>query len=256
MPLKHALTIFACAHALVFANAGTAQTASQAQPARATHTDPTSYRLTTHNPQTALAARTARSLTAVNAAEKAYQRGRYRSAQRQFTALAKRGNAWAMYNLSAMHAQGEANPSSAAQSRLWLEKSAALGYAQAQYVLGQSYEGGQYGEKDLVKAVTYYALAAHQGNSAAQIELATALFLGRGVAQDVEAAGQWYLSAARAGEIEAQTIVARMFETGEGRPLDERMARYWYQSAAKRGDLPSQAKMFAYERDDARNLAK
>ncbi len=189
---------------------------------------------------------------AINRAQAAYQKGWYRTAQQQFSALARKGNAWAMYNLSAMHAQGEAKPSSAQQSRAWLEKSAALGYAQAQYVLGQSYEGAQFGEKNLVKAVTYYALAAQQGNTAAQIEFATALFLGRGVTQDINLAGEWYLSAARAGELDAQTIVARMFETGEGRPLDDRMARYWYKEAAKRGDLPSQAKMFAYEREDAK----
>ncbi len=157
-----------------------------------------------------------------------------------------------MYNLSAMHAQGEARRSSPKQALYWLKKSAALAYPQAQYVLGQSYEGGQYGDKNIVKAVTYYALAAQQGNTAAQIEFATALFLGRGVPQDINMAGEWYLSAARAGEIEAQTIVARMFETGEGRPLDDRLARYWYKEAAKRGDLPSQAKIFAYEREDAK----
>jgi TPR repeat protein len=192
----------------------------------------------------------------IKRAEDTYQRGHYPSAQKQFTALAKRGNAWAMYNLSAMHAQREAKPSSEKQAKHWLVQSAALGYAQAQYVLGQSYEGGQYGEKNIVKAVTYYALAAQQGNSAAQIEFATALFLGRGVTADLNLAGEWYLSAARAGELEAQTIVARMFETGEGRPQDDRMARYWYKEAAKRGDLPSQAKMFAYERDDAKSAVK
>jgi uncharacterized protein len=202
-------------------------------------------------------ASTAREQTrAEQKAQASYQRGAYTQAQRQFAALAQQGNAWAMYNLSAMHAQGEARPSSAAQSKVWLEKSAALHYAQAQYVLGQSFEGGQYGEKNLVKAVAYFALAAQQGHGAAQIEFATALFLGRGVSQDVDLAGQWYLSAARAGELEAQTIVARMFETGGGRPLDERLARYWYTSAAKRGDLPSQVKMFAYEREDAKNLGK
>jgi uncharacterized protein len=190
---------------------------------------------------------------AIKKAEATYQRGWYRSAEKQFKSLAKKGNPWAMYNLSAMHAQDEIKPSSAKLSLYWLEKSAALGYAQAQYVLGQSYEGGQYGDKNIVKAVTYYALAAQQGNSAAQIEFATALFLGRGVQQDVVLAGEWYLSAARAGEIEAQTIVARMFETGEGRVQDDRMARYWYKEAAKRGDLPSQAKMFAYEREDAKS---
>jgi TPR repeat protein len=62
------------------------------------------------------------------------------------------------------------------------------------------------------------------------------------------------ICAARGGELEAQTIVARMFETGEGRPLDDRLARYWYKEAAKRGDLPSQAKLFAYEREDAKTV--
>lgn len=192
----------------------------------------------------------------IQKAQSSYERGLYDQAQRQFTALAKQGNAWAMYNLSAMHAQGEIKRSTghkaAQQSHHWLQKSAALGYPQAQYVLGQSYEGGQYGDKDLTKAVVYYGLAAQQGHGGAQIEFATALFLGRGIAKDLDLAGQWYLEAARLGEIEAQTIVARMFETGEGRPQDDRLARYWYQAAAKRGDLPSQAKMFAYERDDAK----
>lgn len=191
-----------------------------------------------------------------NQAQASYERGLYGKAQRQFLRLAQAGDAWAMYNLSAMHAQGQLKTSSTQQSKQWLEKSATLGYAQAQYVLGQSFEGGQYGEKNLAKAATYYALAAQQGNAAAQIEWATALFLGRGVAKDLNLAGQWYLSAARAGEIEAQTIVARMYETGEGRDLDDRMARYWYQEAAKRGDIPSQAKLFAYEREDAKALAQ
>lgn len=196
---------------------------------------------------------------AIVRAQDSYERGQYQQAHRQFLTLAKQDNAWAMYNLSAMLAQGHIKNTSkekgVKQLLGWLEKSAALGYAQAQYVLGQTYEGGQYGEKNLLKAVTYYALAAQQGHAGAQIEFATALFLGRGIAQDDKLAGEWYLAAARSGEIEAQTIVARMFETGQGREQDDRMARFWYQSAAKRGDLPSQAKMFAYEREDAKAAA-
>jgi uncharacterized protein len=119
-------------------------------------------------------------------------------------------------------------------------------------VLGQAHEGGQFGAKNLSLAAQYYGLAAQAGSPAGRIEYATALFLGRGIAKNADEAGYWYLEAAKAGDKDTQFMVARMFETGEGRPQDDRMARYWYAAAAKNGDLPSQAKLFAYEREDAK----
>lgn len=192
---------------------------------------------------------------AEQAAQAAYEQGHAQLAQRRFTYLAQKGNAWAMYNLAAMHIQKQAKPSSVLKAQFWLEKAAAQAYPQALYVLGQAHEGGQFGPKNLVQAAQYYGLAAQAGLQSGRVEYATALFLGRGITQDLNEAGHWYLEAAKAGDKDTQFMVARMFETGEGRPLDERMARYWYAAAAKNGDLPSQAKMFAYEREDARALS-
>ena len=196
-----------------------------------------------------------RELQAIQAAQSAYENGQAGLAQRRFTTLAKQGNAWAMYNLAAMHMQGEAKPSSSVQAKFWLEKAAVQAYPQALYVLGQAYEGGQFEAKNLAKAAQYYGLAAQAGSAAGRIEYATALYLGRGIPMDLTEAGYWYLEAAKAGDKDTQFMVARMFETGEGRPQDERMARYWYAAAAKNGDLPSQAKLFAYEREDEKRRA-
>jgi uncharacterized protein len=189
---------------------------------------------------------------AEQAAQTAYEQGNARLAQLRFTRLAEKGNPWAMYNLAAMHMHGEAKPSSSLKAKYWLEQAAAQAYPQALYILGQAYEGGQFGIKNLTQAAQYYGLAAQAGSQSGRVEYATALFLGRGIAQDLNEAGHWYLEAAKAGDKDMQFMVARMFETGQGRALDERLARYWYAVAAKNGDIPSQAKIFAYERADAR----
>jgi uncharacterized protein len=182
---------------------------------------------------------------AVRSALRAYEAGQLATAQRQFAALAKKGQPVAQFNLAMMHLRGEIKPTPAKSSQTaerLLLAAAGKGFVRAEHALAQFYELGLGGKQDLARAVQWTALAASNGHAQAQLDYATALYLGRGIGVDKALAAKWFQVVAQTGDEGAQYLLASMFETGDGVAQDLRLALYWYQQAAQNGDLAARYK--------------
>jgi TPR repeat protein len=115
-------------------------------------------------------------------AVKAYSRGDYASAYRQYLDLAQAGDVRAQGTVACMIQAGEGVPSDPGKALFWYIKAAERGLEPAQYSLGQAYENGVGTERDLARALNWYGKAAQQGNGAAQASQARvdALLAARG----------------------------------------------------------------------------
>ena len=170
-----------------------------------------------------------------------YRSGELKSAFRSFLACAIAGDAASQYSAAMMMRSGESNDDASPNpfaARVFLEQSAAQGFAQALYTLGKEYDTGSPAfQRDVNLATELFRDAALQGHVDAQVDLATQYLLGRGgVVQDDAMAARWYQRAADAGHWGAQFLIASMYEHGNGVSRDERLALRWYERAQRGGD--------------------
>jgi TPR repeat protein len=121
----------------------------------------------------------------------AYQSGDYATALREWTPLAKQGDADAQYNLGQMYNQGQGVPQDYKTAVKWWKLAAEQGYARAQYNLGVMYKDGIGIPQDYKTAVKWYKLAAEQGNANAQGNLGAMYAFGEGVLKDYVYAHMW-----------------------------------------------------------------
>jgi uncharacterized protein len=164
-----------------------------------------------------------------NAGEKAYHRGDYATALREWRPLAEQGHAAAQYSLGLLYANGQSVAKDDVQARQWYEKSAAQGRADAQVNLGILYDYGRGVPQDFKKAVYWYRLSANQGNDLAQRQLGLLYERGDGVQQDYVQAYMWYSLGAANG---AQRGAALRDALAQQMPLDQiaearKRAREW-----------------------------
>jgi len=97
----------------------------------------------------------------------AYNRDDYATALREWTPLAKQGDARAQYNLGVMYDNGQGVSQDYKTAVKWYKLAAEQGYAPAQFNLGFMYDEGQGVPQDYKTAVKWYRLAAEQGNYSA-----------------------------------------------------------------------------------------
>ena len=116
---------------------------------------------------------------------------------------------------------------------------ARAGDAQSQNSLGFMYEAGRGVEKDLKKASEWYRRAAEQGHVRAQMKLGELYEAGRGYAE----AGKWYLKAAEQGQARAQYTLARLYWYGRGVKKDFAEAAKWYRKAADQNYAKAQSSL-------------
>ena len=166
---------------------------------------------------------------------KAYERGKYKAALRQFRALAEEGHAGAQFYLGLMYDNGEGLPENAHQAVLWYHKAAEQGYADAQNNLGVMYEKGEGVPKDAIQAVFWYRKAAEQGFAIAQYSLGRMYANGWGIRKDYSQAVFWYRKAAEQRLALAQCNLGVMYFNGWGVPQDYNQAISWYRKAAEQG---------------------
>ena len=107
----------------------------------------------------------------------AYQSGDYATALREFTPLAKRGNAAAQNLLGDMYRQGKGVPRDDNSAVKWWTLAAKQGKARAQSNLGVMYQFGLGVFQNYEEAARWYELAANQGNSIAKKQLGVVLVL-------------------------------------------------------------------------------
>jgi TPR repeat protein len=163
------------------------------------------------------------------AGEKAYHRGDYATALREWHPLAKQGQAAAQYHLGLLYANGQGVPKDDAQARQWYEKAAAQGHADAQANLGSLYDYGRGGPQDFKMAVRWYLRSANQGNDLAQRKLGLLYERGDGVPKDYVQAYMWYkLGAANGGKtaaLQRDELAIRM--TSDQLAEAKKLAREW-----------------------------
>ena len=138
--------------------------------------------------------------------------GDFATALREWTPLAKQGNADAQYNLGVMYNEGKGVPQDDKTAVKWYKLAAKQGYAHAQYNLGVMHERGEGVPEDYKTAVKWYKLAAEQGYADAQGNLGAMYAMGKGVIQDNVYAHMWLNFAASSGKENASNnrdIVAK-----------------------------------------------
>jgi TPR repeat protein len=163
------------------------------------------------------------------AGEKAYQRGDYATALREWQPLAKQGQAVAQYNLGLLYANGQGVTKDDAQARQWYEKAALQNHAEAQVNLGSLYDYARGGPQDFKMAVRWYRRSAEQGNELAQKRLGLLYERGDGVQKDYVQAYMWYkLGAAnggKSGAIMRDELATKM--TSDQLAEAKKLAREW-----------------------------
>lgn len=133
-----------------------------------------------------------------DAAEAAYQKGKYASALKLAHPLAEAGD------------------------------------AHAQFLLGLIYYRGRAVAQDYNEAATWFGRAADQGNATAQFYLGVMYTEGKGVPKDSSEATKWYRLAADRGDAEAQYNLGLSYATGEAAEPDNVSAYMWFDLAAAR----------------------
>ncbi|MEZ5890639.1 MAG: tetratricopeptide repeat protein [Xanthobacteraceae bacterium] len=162
----------------------------------------------------------AQSVDAVDAAETAYDKGKYKTALRLARPLAEKGD------------------------------------AHAEALMGLLYANGRGVPRDDHEAMKWFRSAADQGDPVAQLQIGIMYYDGRGVPQDYSEAARWYQLAAERGNPEAQYNLGIMYATGVGMPQDNILAHMWFNLAAARFTLSVPRDRAARNRDTvARKMA-
>lgn len=122
---------------------------------------------------------------------------------------------------------------------MWLQHSAAQGYAKAQYRLGVMYAEATGVKQDYKQALEWFRRSAEQGFVPAQYRLSLLYAKGRGVTKDYIEAYKWCYAAARTNEsyaIKALEKIAAKIDAAQlaeaSRLGEELMARFTGMPAA------------------------
>jgi TPR repeat protein len=110
------------------------------------------------------------------------------------------------------------------------------GDARAQSSLGLLYEAGKGVPQDYKTAVKWYKLAAEQGYASAQNNLGVIYQRGKGVPEDYKTAMKWYKLAAEQGDASAQYSLGYMYDSGKGASKNNVYAHMWLNIAVSSGD--------------------
>jgi TPR repeat protein len=148
----------------------------------------------------------------------AYDSSDYATALREWTPLAKQGNAFAQTNLGWMYRNGDGVPQDYKTAVKWYRLAAEQGDARAQYLLGLMYAKGQGVPQDDKTALKWWTLAAEQGDALAQFNLGAMYGTGRGVIQDNVYAHMWGNLAASNGNEnggKVRDLVAKLMNSSQ-----------------------------------------
>jgi uncharacterized protein len=172
----------------------------------------------------------------VKEADIAMQKEDYKTALKEWTALAKKDNAEAQFKLGVMNGAGlgvEANMDVAVG---WYSKAAAQNHPEALYVMSVAYDKGQGVGKDPEKFQQLLNKAAELGSTKAQSHLGSVYYSGYGVAQDFTQALLWYRKAAEQNDASAQFNLGNMYQRGKGVEPSEPEAIKWFTLAAEQNE--------------------
>jgi TPR repeat protein len=171
---------------------------------------------------------------------RAYQRGDFESAMKEFRDAAAAGDTRSMTLLGYMYSEGEGVEVDYGEAlRLW-QRASSLNDAAAAYNIGIAYRDARGVAQNYATAVEWFGTAAGRGDSNAMNDLARAYQRGRGIAKDMSAAIRLYEQAAALGNERAQYNLGVAYQEGAGLPIDLISAAKWYRASAIQGAAPAQ----------------
>ncbi len=92
----------------------------------------------------------------MNEGIKAYRKGDFKGAYREWGALAEKGHGGAQYLLGTLYEKDKGVKKDKAKALVWYSKAAKGGLASAQYRMGQFNRLGRLVKRDYAKAMTWY----------------------------------------------------------------------------------------------------
>jgi hypothetical protein len=132
----------------------------------------------------------------IDAAEEAYEKGRFPLALKLVQPLADQGNARAQSLLGLMYYHGRGMKQNDAAAAKWFQLAADQDDARAQFNLGVMHAEGQGVPQDYVQAIKWYRLAAEQGEARAMFNVGVSYAEGQGTDQNYILAYMWFNLAA------------------------------------------------------------
>jgi hypothetical protein len=151
----------------------------------------------------------------------AYKQGDSELAQREWLALAIKGDVRAQFFLSVFFDEQSNSPKDRDNAKRWLTASANNGFVPAQFNIGNNFHKGRYGQIDNKKAEYWWNQAAMQGFPEAQYRLAYLYYRGKhGVERNLKEAYYWYEQAAKGGHEQAVDALLLM-RAGEALPPEQ-----------------------------------
>lgn len=172
----------------------------------------------------------------VEDADRAYNLGHGKEAQRLALPAAKNGDDRAMVILGKIHENGMDTPQDFAKASEWYVKAVAKDNAEAMCLLASLCESGVLGAPDDAAAVELLGIAAEKGNREALWRLSRHYFRGNGALErDLEKAFHFAQKAAQAGHPLAQCYLGAAYEFGLGVEKNVEQAANWYGHAAAQG---------------------
>jgi len=130
----------------------------------------------------------------------AAERGDFATALREWTPLAKQGNADAQIFLGGMYAKGRGVPQDYKAAIKWYTLAAEQGAAKIQALVGTIYLDGKWFPPNYETAAKWLTRAAEQGDATGQIYLGILYGQGQGVMKDLVYAYMWLSIAATSKE--------------------------------------------------------
>ncbi len=172
------------------------------------------------------------------AADAAYERADFYSAQKEYRILAEKGNAEAQNKLGHMYRYGLGVAQDYTEALKWFRKSAAQHHHPAEVNLGFMYGGGLGVPQSYEEQMRWIRHAAEEGDARAQYYLGVTLLEDRRVARRAVEATEWIRRAAKQGLGEAQYELGRMYAKGQGVAHDAYNAYFWLYLSSLHGQRP------------------
>ncbi|MEM7289330.1 MAG: hypothetical protein AAF412_02975 [Pseudomonadota bacterium] len=150
----------------------------------------------------------------------------------------------ALFEVGRRLMEGHGTEKDMAKASVWMERSAALGFAPAQYLIGNFHEKGIGVAQDREQALGWYEKAAQNGNIVAMHNLAVLHATPDGASgePDMQSAFGWFKEAAEFGVRDSQVNLGIFYTKGVGTEVDLMEAYRWFTIAAKAGDRDADSK--------------
>jgi uncharacterized protein len=152
---------------------------------------------------------------------RAFERGDYAAALRDFRPLADRGIAKAQLAMGLSYLFGEGKLNNGTKAIFWIRKAAEQDFVPAQNMLGRLYANGQGVPEDRTAAHHWYLRASEQGDAQSQTQLGVQYLEGIGIPKDIGRAYMWFNLAAAQGNADGRKAKDMLVEIMDPEDITE-----------------------------------